>query len=502
VSKSLAHRVFRGVEANLLAQIAVVAVNFIVTPQLVRGLGTGAYGLFTLMWTLQEYLLLSSLGSILGTKQFTARLVSTHEKARLGALLRALLVFHVVVGVAAMAVGYYTRNWFAYHLAESSSGLLGDAAWVFGCVAAGTPAYFIFNFTASIVYGQQRMRTLNALVSVHGLSMAIISAVLLHKGYGLAEIGIAYAWVQALFALFSAWLAREALFARGKAFSMKDLRDFIGFSLKGFLGQLATTLSVQGDRLLVGKLLALTQLGYYAIASSLAGKFNTFCHSVTVTVFPMFTELHATGQQARLRRFYLKTVQLSLFLLMPVAIMTFILAPQFLTLWLGADYSDAATWPLRLLVLSNFAFMGTQLPANLAAGKGHPQYAGTLQVGKSLLALALWPVLIPRYGILGAALGLLIAEWITAPLFLGYCNKRFLGLGWLEFSSALWRPAAAGGLLAAVGLLSHARIQTWGAFVLYGCAGMLFYFGVGSILLEREARGQFLDWLKEKFNRV
>lgn len=494
----LSTRVLRGMEASLLSQLVILAVNLLATPALVRGLGVDGYGLFTLIFTVFNYLLLATAGTITGTQKYTAELLAKGERGRLSRLLRGALLFELAAGFAASALLWVARGFAAKIFVNAGGDMRGLAEWVFGCAALCAPAYFAMFFATCILYGMQRFRTFYAYMTLHSVFPALAAVWLLAGGAGLREIGLAFLagqWALAAAALFS---ARELLFTPSPVEPEPDFGGYARFSLKSWLPQVMWVVTFQGDRVFIGRLLPLAQLGYYAVASSLAQKFNSLCESVAITAFPILTELHGRGEEERLRRFYLKASELSAFLVLPISVMTFVLAPQFLTLWLGPEFSRLGTWPVRLLVLGNAAYLACSLPSKVATGKGSPELFGYLQAAKSVVLIGLWFVCIPRWGIMGAALGFLASEWLGTPVFVGFVHRRFLALDWAEFLAALWRPAAAALVLAALATAGHGWIGSWPEFLGFGAAGMALYYGIGYRLLDGEAREQLRERLREK----
>jgi O-antigen/teichoic acid export membrane protein len=246
-------------------------------------------------------------------------------------------------------------------------------------------------------------------------------------------------------------------------------------------------------------MLPLTQLGYYIVPASLIQKFNMFSGAVTATAFPMITELDGRGETDRLRRLYLKASELSLFFLLPLSIIAFLLAPQFLTLWLGAEFSRLGTWPLRLLLGSNLIYFSTNLPMNTAVSKGHPEIYTYMATAIVILLGIFWAILIPHYGIAGAALGSMLAQLVCAPAFIGYVHRRFLAIDWKTYlSEVFFRPVIAGSVLAILGLAIHANATTWPRLFAFGAVGSVLYLGAGYRLLEPEAKSLFWDWLRLK----
>jgi O-antigen/teichoic acid export membrane protein len=489
-------RVFRGVELHLLGQAAVFVSALAITPILVRGLGTDGYALYTLIWTLLNYLALFGLGTSTATQRYTALFTAQNDTARLAGLLRSSLLFQIGTSLLGGALNFALHSWMAAHILNMDAGLVSTAKTVFASVSFAVPFFFILRFAMDILYGCQRFGAYNFFYALQMLSLAVMAAVLVKTGRGLEEIALSFICILAVLSAAALWTVRAVLWPGAAALRAGDTKDYAVFSIKGFLSQALWILTFQGDRVFIGALLPLEQMGFYAIASGIAQKLNTLCAAVSATMFPIFAELQGKQETARLRRVYLKATQLTMFLIIPIAMITFILAPQFLTLWLGESFSQMGTWPMRILVISNLAYVGTYLPNNIATGKGHPHWQGVMQAGKAVLLVACWAILIPSSGILGASAGLALAEWVGTPIFLWVVHKQILNIGWWEFfKEGCWRPVCAGAAVAVMGLATHGFVGSWSTLFLFGLAAVGIYLVAGYAILEEDAKKLLREWV-------
>ena len=381
---SLGMRLLEGLHSNVLAQLFVLAINFAITPLIVRHMGPAGYALYTLMWTLLGYLALLTGGTLFATQRFTALYRNKTGPSPLGFMLRRTLLFQLTMAVIGAALLLMNRAWITTQLLQDPGQVLAATPRVFACVAVATPLYFALQFGLSMLYGMQKFGAYNLLQALQSSAVAICTAVILLTGGGLREIAASFIIVHGLLAAMALWLQRHTLLAPSEPQTGPNT-EFIRYSAKIFLPYLLVVLTSQGDRIFIAALLPLSQIGYYVIASTMAQKFNMLCGSAIAIAFPMLTELHATGQEERLQRFYLKVSELSFFVFVPVTVLSFVLIPQFMTIWIGADFSAAATWPFRLLVLSNLALLGCHMPNTIAACKGEPQISSYREGGKALL---------------------------------------------------------------------------------------------------------------------
>jgi len=485
----LAHRVMRGVELNLIGQVASVIIALWLTPLVLRRLGTDGYALYTLIGTLLGYLMLLTPGVPVATVRFSAYHQGREERPRVSGVLRLALLIQLSAALAGGVILFAGRGRFTAWFVQASAGVVSSAPAVLAFAAFAAPFYFLFQLSLNALYGLQRFALYNVMKAAEAACPLAAAAAVLAAGGGLKAVAASFLGVQALLAV-SGLLLLRADFAAGKGLPGRaERRDFISFAGKSAWLQIFWLVIYQGDRLIIGGFLTLSDLGFYAVSAAIARKFNAFCGVVSDSVMPMMAELKGRGETERLRNLYLKSTELSLFVVLPVLILSFALVPQFLTLWLGGDFSLRGTWPFRLLVLANLAYQWSTLPANAALSSGAPELTSALQGVKVILLLILWPMLVPRWGISGAAFALLAAEWAICPALLTYVHRRLLGISWRTYlAEACARPCLAASALAAYAFAARPFVGSWSSLLLAGALGALIFYWLGWRLLDEEAR--------------
>jgi O-antigen/teichoic acid export membrane protein len=502
-SGPLAPRVLSGAAINLAGQLAALAAALLLTPLVVRGLGPDGYALYTLIGTFLGYLMMLTCGAGFATQRYGALYGGRGERGLLGAMLRFSVLLHLLAALVGGAALLFWRHGAADWIVSARVSVVESAAGVLLWTAVAAPFYFLLQCALNALYGLQRFRAYNALKALEaGLPLAAAAAVLALGG-GLPRVAAAFAAVMAALAVLALALLRRELSGGAGPYASGERRAFLGFAGKSVFAQVFWLLMYQGDRLLIGGMLPLAELGFYSAASALARRFNILCCVVADTVLPMMAELEGRGERARLRRLYVKSTELSLFVILPLTVLLFMLIPQFLTLWLGADFGLRGTWPFRLLLLANLAYLATELPHYVALAAGAPELSGAMQGAKALLLVGLWPLLIPRWGIAGAAFGLLAAEWLVTPLFMRHVHRSLLDLRWGRYlREACLRPfLAAAALLAAV-VLVRPLVSGWFSLVVVGAAGTAFYYGIGWKLIDESSRHAALEWLRARLARA
>lgn len=122
-----------------------------------------------------------------------------------------------------------------------------------------------------------------------------------------------------------------------------------------------------------------------------------------------------------------------------------------------------------------------------------------MQAGKATLLILMWTVRIPRWGITGAAAGLLVSEWAGTPIFTWWVHRRLLNLGiWGYRSGSCWRPCATGLLLAVASLAIHGFVGSWLSLTAFGAGIATAYLAAGFALLDPDTKNLLYDWLRRR----
>ena len=120
-------------------------------------------------------------------------------------------------------------------------------------------------------------------------------------------------------------------------FTLEKVKELFSFG-KWVLGtNVLIFLIIQGDDILVGKLLGTTALGFYQLAYRISNLPATeITHVISQVTFPTYSKLQ--DNIPKLREAYLKVLQFTTFLSFPIAGLIFVLAPDFTKIFLGEKW--------------------------------------------------------------------------------------------------------------------------------------------------------------------
>jgi O-antigen/teichoic acid export membrane protein len=157
------------------------------------------------------------------------------------------------------------------------------------------------------------------------------------------------------------------------------------------------------DRFLIGGLLSLTAVTYYATPYEVATKLSLIPAAVVGVLFPAFSTALVSdpNQVSKLFHRAVKYVAVALF---PIVFLMMMFAREGLSLWLGAKFATHSTAVLQWIALGMFINALAFIPFALIQGAGRADITGKLHmVELPLYLLAVW-FLTRHLGITGAAI--------------------------------------------------------------------------------------------------
>lgn len=475
---------------SLLGQAAAAGASFLATPYLVRHFGLETYGLYVILQSAVNYLMLASFGAGGAAVRHIAAAQIEGDATRLRGALRWSLLFHGPTVLLAAAVALMSARPLLRGLFQVPPELMGAAVRVLWGAAAGAMFFSLTTWATTAMNGLQRFGASNTITFVQTGLMPVLAVVLARAGLGLDAVAWGYALVQALGAAVACvWLKNlipnDA--ADKKTGASMPFSRFASWAFSQWLGQVAWIASYQLDRVFAARHVSLEGMTLYAVPVGLLQRLNVIPATFTSVALPMLSELRTPGED--LHRLYLRQYRLLLWLGLPGLILLFSLMPQFLSLWLGGRFGDASVWPARLQVFAQGFVLLTALPSVAVLTHGKPWMSPALNWAQAFISLAAWAVFVPQWGLVGVGWGGLLGQALPALLFLPLVHGKVLRLNAARFLvEGLFAPAACAGVMLAVVFPFHDRATGWLSLAGFTAAGLAAYALTAWVLLGAEDR--------------
>ena len=444
--------------------------RFVLAILLARVLGADDYGLYTLALTIAT---VGSSFAILGLDaalvRFGAVFAGRGDRAGLRGTIRIGVLVPAAISVGMGIAFVVASDWIATTIVGQPA-----VAPLLRVVGVLVPALVLNQQLAATLQG---MRRIHQAVIAEQFAQQTLRFVLL---LGLTLIGLTAetALVASTIAAFGVtfvllWFVRRATPRRDVAVPAEHRPGMLmRFSLPVYFSNVVNTLGGNLQTLFLGAMASLTAVGIFSVAAHIQLIGSIFHSAVVSSSMPVFAALHDRGDRAGMTRLYQTTSRWTLTLNLPFFLAALIF-PQFLLAIFGKEFEAGAT-ALVILACGNLLNAATGSSGAVLDMSGYTIVKllnATISVG---LAIALNLLLIPSFGIIGAAIAAASAVGIVNLL--RVVQVRIL-VGVSPYNRDFLKPIVAGFAAAAATLVVGVLMQPLAGWVQAGI-GLLVLAGV------------------------
>ena len=423
------HPLWRGISIYYVHLFASFLSVLVMTPVVVKALGPEAYGVWILIGSVIGYSTLLDFGLNTAVAKYTAEYTALGQPGMVNRLASIALVMY-----GRVAIGLLIAIAMLAATGPSLVGVRDTLVWpvragllLMGCNAV---VALVAGAFGNIIYGLQRVDLWKACGLVHVTASALLTAVLLWWGLGLT--GIAVASLGATGLLFGSYRFCLRIVGHRFVFSTDGVsrefrREVFLYSGRTVVLGLTSKILYSTDAIVVGLVLGATAVGPYEIAYKICFLMTYLFSVISTSLFPRFSQLYALGDLESTRRLLLRVTWISLAIITPLIVTVAYLGKAFITFWVGLG--NFVGWPtlLALLVMGFIHAVGTPVGLMLQA-IGKNRIFVYSEAANAALNLGLSLVLIRPYGVVGVALGTLIAHALTSTWVLPLIACRYIKL--------------------------------------------------------------------------
>lgn len=485
-------RLARNVFWNLLGTAAPLLVAIVAIPILIDGLGTARFGVLTLAWMVVGYFSLFDFGFGRALTKLVAEKLGNYQYDEIPGLVWTAISLMAALGVLGAAIVAALSPWLVGSVLKIPADLQLETLNAFFLLAISIPIVIGTTGLRGILEAHQRFGLVNAVRIPAGVLTFLGPVAVLPFSNNLFPIVAVLVLTRLIswFAYALLCLHIESTLRHSIQFRRELIGPLVNFGGWMTISNIIGPLMVYMDRLLIGAVVSITAVAYYATPYEIVTKLWIISGALMSVMFPAFAaalagdRLHAT----RLFNRSLKYVFLALF---PITSIIVTLAPEGLTLWLGAEFSENSTLVLQILVVGVLINSHAQVPFGMLQASGRPDLTAKLHVVELPFYLILLWWFLSSYGIIGAAVAWVVRITIDAIVMFIFTHN-VLALG----SPFSFRPLLAAGItlfLLLVGTLIEGFLMKGMFLILVLC---LFFLTAWYVFLEDDEKTFLLSRLK------
>lgn len=398
--------------------------NFATSVILARILGVDGLGtVMFAVWVMVLGSAFADLGSAVALSRYLPELESSGRPELFGPLTRNLFrPFALVLSVVCLAVVLYAAWTWHLHGHSTAETIVTDprrspAFWLLTAAALGLQTVSLFGY--GYLRGAQRFGEI-AVLTVVCLVIQIAAVAAGSLTYG----------VMGALAGYCAGFAVPAIltfrYLRGSGGIGRDLeRRVRRYAAFAWAGNLATAvLFSRVEVFFLERSWGTEAVGLFAVGVTLANIASQGPMLLTSGLLPHFAESHGRADHASIQRLYMASTRVLAFLIFPACLGLAAILPSLLPLVYGSQFDPAVTASMILAFSSAGGVF--YVASQLALGVDRSDLSFTATVIAAVLLLAGCVVVIPTYGIVGAAIVRAVVQVFLVVLHIDLI-RRYLG---------------------------------------------------------------------------
>jgi O-antigen/teichoic acid export membrane protein len=408
--------VLRNIGSNWIVTLVTMAATYVLTPFVIQALGSEGYGTWILITSLTAYINLLALGVPMACVRYLASHVAERDSRQANRVIGSCAALYLMMGGTALIIGGILLT--VFRMYDIPAGWHAEAGLAYVLMVIYVSAGFIGLLPEGILFAHLDFVVRNV-VKIGGVLLRLALTVTLLKLHP-SLVALAVVFLACLaFDFGVSWLVIRRRYATIRIslrdFDRATLRTILSFSMYVLLLQAGARLSFETDALVIGAVLGVGSVPFYAVANSLIVYLMEFVVAIAAVVSPMATRLHAEGRLDELRQVFLKWSKVALSLTLMAGLFLIVFGPRFLARWIDPSFEEPAGRVLQILMVSSLPFLpvrGVALPILMGLGKPKVPTIAFLIAG--VLNVLLSVILARPLGLAGVALGTAIPNVLFA----------------------------------------------------------------------------------------
>lgn len=421
----ISHRIIRNVLFGGLRYLLIAPVPFVLTPIILKEIGTRGYGTWAVFTAVSGMTSLTDLGMVGTLSKFVAYHHARKDFVSLNRLLNTGLALFALLALLIVSLLWAGSNWIVATLFRGSALQATTLIPLFRYFLILIGANIMTMLFSSVTSGLQRLDLTNMVGSFNVLCGAMIGGALVLRGWGLP--GLLYAAIlSSLLTLLIYWVLFRRLLPQlilnPLRVDVSEAKNLFHFSFQLYLTQAAVAVHNQLEKVLLAFFVGVAPAGWYDIASDVALKIRGGISLLLSPILPAASELSALKDEHRLVELYYRSHKYLAFIGIPVVSFIGAVSTRFVSLWIGAGLALIGR-PLSVLLAANLFNLMTGPGFLISVGRGDLKPGLQSALLGIILNIFLSTSLVYLFGFAGAVLGT-ATSLVAASIYFLYLFHR------------------------------------------------------------------------------
>lgn len=414
-TNSLKYKSLKNASYNMMGYVWMLIFSVFITPIIVIKLGIGEYGIYIFVSTLISLIGLIDLGVSTAATKTISEYWATGDYDRLKALIYSLNSVYLIMGIMGffifLVIGQlYQHSLLLIFIIAGCIFFMNAINSVYVIIPSALQRYDISNKTGMLQLSLIQITTLLLVIYGFGVTSILVTQLVFTVLFSF------------IFFYFSSKLISTSRFKL--CLNVEEIKKIYSFGVASTIHAASNSALTYFDRLLIPIFFGTTQLTYYTLPSSVAGKVPGISNNLSGILFPMASSLSSIGNLEAVKLLYIRSMRLITIISAAIITSVIFFAEPIMRYWLNDDFAANSTRVLIILSLTNFilALWGPLTTFLLGLGKVRSLiYSSSVM---AVLNIILLFILLPRYNIEGASFAYLLS--LFPVIYMIYFTERKL----------------------------------------------------------------------------
>jgi O-antigen/teichoic acid export membrane protein len=405
---------------NFGGQALILVLTFVTAPYTVHRLGAEYFGIVALVQTVAGFAGFLNLGIGRALTKYVSELYWKHEYGQINELFTTAWATCIVggsLGLLVLVGPQKTIGQLFFKGGPQVERVIGYAIYV---ASIGLFTSMLLEVVSAMPGALQRFDLINRINVVTGVIRCLGPVVLLKMGYGIRAVLVVNLLSNVTGVIAFMIVSRKLIpsLSLVPSFHWSAFQRLFSFSLPLLVSALCTLIVTRVDRFILAYYMPLVAVTFYTLPYSLSEKLSMGVANISSVVYPFASELHSRDAHDKLEELYVRSSKLLVIITLPLMILLLAIPGAILRFWLGPEYATQGAVCLGILGVATFLGALSAVSTMTALGAGKAWMPAAFAIASSVINLVSNLLLIPRYGINGAALGALLPQAIVVPVFI------------------------------------------------------------------------------------
>ncbi|MFT5249688.1 MAG: O-antigen/teichoic acid export membrane protein [bacterium] len=494
----------RGSAFRVIQTCIGIGIGFWMLPFLIANLGSQDYALWVLVGSIVSSYYLMDLGLNHAVTRYVSRYIHTQEYDRANQIINTAIVIYSILGLILFSLTLFGAIYWAPDLIDNPEDLRTAQAII---LIAGLSISLEFPSKAfpGIIHAFMRFDTLALVRIIASILNAIAIYIFISEGYGIVSLAVISLFSNLLttsFYIYFCFQLLPTLKLTLNDMSKSDLKEIFHFSKWTFIIDITNLIKQKMDLWLIATFVSSGAITTYYVAIRLTEYATQFANQALGFTVPVFTKYYAQNKFDKLEESLIFFLKLNYIVLVLFVVGFSLLGDAFLSLWIKDEIDHLLAYQCLIVLAIGrlLIFITTPFVSVLMTIKQH-RYSSYLSIVDTISAVTLAFYLIPKHGVIGAAISFSLMVGALRVIYLPFIVMKLLNFSFLQFGFRALIYSMYALLTSVIFYRYSFNITSW--VQLLGCSLLIFIFmGLGSILIFSRSEKSFIfGWVLTKIKR-